>query len=103
MYTILDPLNQISYMCVEVICGWAPRFIFNTRSFKPTVESMMHLNQFQPRLFYLSGAFFQFWWRHLPIPFESDFYRRLHKIWEGRRDRPLVDMHAFRFAAQVQW
>ena len=77
------------------------RFIFNTRSFQPTVESMIHLNRFQPRLFYLSGAFFRFWWRHLPVPFQDHFYRELHRVWEGRRGRPLVDMHAFRFAAQV--
>ena len=77
------------------------RFIFNTRSFQPTVESMIHLNRFQPKLFYLSGAFFRFWWRHLPVPFQDHFYRELHRVWEGRRGRPLVDMHAFRFAAQV--
>ena len=79
------------------------RFIFNTRSFQPTVESMIHLNRFQPRLFYLSGAFFRFWWRHLPVPFEDHFYREWHKVWEGRCGRPLVDMHAFRFAAQVSY
>ena len=35
------------------------RFIFITRNFKPTMQSMLHLNYQQPMLFYITGAFFQ--------------------------------------------
>ena len=76
------------------------KFIFNTRGFQKTIESMMQVVKFQPLIALHTGTLFRFWWRHVQIPYDDPFFYDLHKEWKTRYAPDEVRL-AFGFACQI--
>ena len=76
------------------------KFIFNTRGFKETVESLMQLVKFQGLIALHTGAVFRSWWRNVQIPYDDPFFYDLHKEWKVRCTTFEVRL-AFGFACQI--